>query len=446
MNKNQIEYLVRQRDFSLTDGEVYSITEMLIEDINNENYDFSNYKKEIFTKQKKKRAVYSYPKLSCEDILCQYLKKQLDSVFHIKYASRSRVINILFNILPVVRDMNDFVIIRADFKSFFDSVLTEHVFDKYIKESMLRRQDKELLEEYVSNFKYSFAGLCLSNGMTEIVCRDFDARIRAKLTKYGLFFYERYVDDILLITNKYISKIVFLKIMEETIKEVFGKSPVKINSSPEKFSYICKRDMIVNTPYEFNFLGYQFALTESPVAKNGKTVNVINFKYGIAEKKRLKYKNIIEKAFIQYTKDGNIELLRQRIKIYSARVVIARTIGSSSYDWLTKGVVANYNELQHHMNSLIPSTQQFMKCLYFDLLTLHSCSVPYFMKQSISQESIYNIYSNMKRNRTILFQESIGVSEGTILKWIYKIDSSYVSAGKDYYRIVGDYLELIKVE
>lgn len=67
--------------------------------------------------------------------------------------------NVLFNILPVVKNMNDFVIVRADFKSFFDSVLVDHVYMKYIKESLLKRDDKDLLELYAKKFKYCYAGL-----------------------------------------------------------------------------------------------------------------------------------------------------------------------------------------------------------------------------------------------------------------------------------------------
>lgn len=444
MNEQQIWKIIRQRDFTISDSDVDAATAIFVDEVQRENYNFANYNREIFTQQGKKRVVYSYPKLSCEDILCQYLKRQLDKSFQIRYASRSKIMNILFNILPVVKDMNDFVIIRADFKSFFDCVLTEHVYSKYIQESLISRADKDILEQYVSTFKHCYAGLCLSNGMTEIVCRDFDERIKAKLAKVGVFFYERYVDDLLIITNRYISKDDFLQLINTTIREVFGKCQVKLSTSQGKFSYINRRNMSAIS--KFNFLGYDFQLSEVTKTKNNKTYKEIQFKFGITEKKRRKYKGIIEKAFIQYKNDRNMELLRQRIKIYSSRVVIARTIGSSSFDWLTKGVVSNYNELRYHMDSLLPDTNSFMKNLYFDLLRQYGCQIPFFLKQSTTNPSIYCIYSNMSRNRTIMFEKNIGVSETTVIKWIRKLNPMYNAFGKDYYRIVVDYLDLIKVE
>lgn len=442
INKQKLEILLSIRDASLTPIEVNGLADILFDDIINARYDFSKYQRHIYTKQGKKRVVYSYQKLSCEDILCQYLKQQLDSIFNVKYASRNKIINLLFNIFPVVKDMNDFVIIRVDFKSFFDSVLVKHIYDNYIRDSMLKRQDKELLELYSNQFKYCYAGLCLSNGMTEIVCRDFDEHMKAKMSSYGVFFYERFVDDILLIVNKYISKDTFIELANATIKKVFGNCPVKLSMSPGKFSYISKRNLQANQAETISFLGYVFELKE--VGSGGKAA--LKFWYGITEKKRRKYKGIIERAIIQYIKDNNLELLRQRIKIYSSRVVIGGNKNERKYYWLTKGVVANYNELRHHMDYLTKDTKKFLKDLYFELFNKYNVPFPYFINQSIKEDSIYNISSNMRRNRSIIFQDCIGVSRATLIKWIQKIDSSYSAGDKDYYHIVADYLDMIKIK
>ena len=71
---------------------------------------------------------------------------------------------------------------------------------------------------------------------------------------------------------------------------------------------------------------------------------------------------------------------------------------------------------------------------------------PYFIPRKCNEESMYNLFSNMKRNRTLLFEENIGIPKEVLLAWMLKIDASYSSRGKDYYRIVIDYLEKIKIE
>ena len=97
------------------------------------------------------------------------------------------------------------------------------------------RGDKDILEKYIDEFKYCYAGLCLSNGMTEIVCRDFDKRLKAKLTVYGVFFYERYVDDMLIMLNNYISQDEIIDIINKTINETFDICPVKLSTAITPF-------------------------------------------------------------------------------------------------------------------------------------------------------------------------------------------------------------------
>lgn len=441
MSLENIRGVIRKIDYTLTEDEIDDWCEECRYAIQTETYDFSSFSREVYSQSGKKRVIYSFPKLSVENMLSHYLKQQLDRAFHIKYASRRKIINLLFNTLVATKNMNDFVIVRADFKSFFDSVKSEYVYEKYILPSIIKREDKQLLEKYVENFKYCYAGLCLSNGMTEIVCKDFDIVLKARLSEYGVFFYERYVDDMLIMFNNYISENRIKNIIRETIIEVFGSCPVRLSSSPGKFSYISRRNLV--SSQNFNFLGYEFFILKTV---NGRRDEIIDFEYGIAEKKRTKYSNMIERAFINYKLTGNDEVFRQQLKIFSSRVVIARQILGSNFDWLTKGVIANYNELQNVCHYLNVDTKTFLSDLFYQLLRKYDIKRSYFLpKRTSNEESIYNLYSNMKRNRSLLFEESIGVPKEVVLEWIHKIDPFYSAYGKDYYRIVVEYLEMIKI-
>lgn len=241
--------------------------------------------------------------------------------------------------------------------------------------------------------------------------------------------------------NNYISENRIKNIIRETIIEVFGSCPVRLSSSPGKFSYISRRNLVPSQ--NFNFLGYEFFILKTV---NGRRDEIIDFEYGIAEKKRTKYSNMIERAFINYKLTGNDEVFRQQLKIFSSRVVIARQILGSNFDWLTKGVIANYNELQNVCHYLNVDTKTFLSDLFYQLLRKYDIKRPYFLpKRTSNEESIYNLYSNMKRNRSLLFEESIGVPKEVVLEWIHKIDPFYSAYGKDYYRIVVEYLEMIKI-
>jgi len=68
---------------------------------------------------------------------------------------------------------------------------------------------------------------------------------------------------------------------------------------------------------------------------------------------------------------------------------------------------------------------------------------PYYLKQIDGQESIYNLYSNLKRKRSIIFDKKIGVQRKDLVKWIRKLQPDYTEANKRYYQIVMEYFELL---
>jgi len=111
--RRNLRPIIRQLDFTQSEEVIEKKVEGALKAIETDNYDFSKYSKQTITKNNKQRIVYSFETLSVENIICHYLKKEIDRVFQVKYASRAKIINLLFNTLPVIKDMNDFVIIRG---------------------------------------------------------------------------------------------------------------------------------------------------------------------------------------------------------------------------------------------------------------------------------------------------------------------------------------------
>ena len=77
------------------------------------------------------------------------------------------------------------------------------------------------------------------------------------------------------------------------------------------------------------------------------------------------------------------EVFRQQLKIFSSRVVIARQILGSNFDWLTKGVIANYNELQNVCDYLNVDTKTFLSDLFYQLLRKYDIKRPYFLPKNL---------------------------------------------------------------
>lgn len=428
-----IRKFVRKADYSIEDDELNEITNQIYNKIKNHEYDFGSYQKMVLSQGRKKRLVYTFPESSVEYVLCGIIKNEVDINFKIRFPNRNKMINRLFNTLPAVKNLNDFVIFRFDFKSFFDSVLTEEVYNIFIRDSKLKRTIKKIIKEYSKTFKFCYAGLSPSNSLTELICQQFDVRLRAKLEKYGVVFCERYVDDVLIILNDYITETDIRNILKEVIVSVFGECKIKLNE--DKVFYISKRD--IEETQEFDFLGYNFTLEYRD--------DSIKFKFGITEGKRRKYESKIIATLKDYKENNNLELLRHRLKTFSSRIVYTVTLNENVLDWVTKGIVSNYNELRFHLDSLDDDTEDFLKNIYFKKFDELQISYPYFISREDS-ESSYNLYSTMKRNKSIIFNEKIGLKRIELLQIINKLNNGYYTRNKSYYQIVMDYLDMLKMQ
>lgn len=438
--ESAIKMIIRKNDFSISEDELNQKTSLICSNIDNHRYDYGTHKKTVLTQKthvgKKKRIVYSFEKDTTEFILCEYLKLKLDNSFELRYSDRKKIIKILFNTLPVINDLNDFVIVRFDFRSFFDSVSTEFIREKFIKKSMMKRSDKDLFAEFCSSFQYCFAGLQTSNAMTEIACKDFDNLLKARMNENGIVYYERYVDDALIILNSYISEIEFLEQINACISEVFVNCKVAINT--KKFIYISRRQ--INLQKQFDFLGYLFTLKPDP---NGK----LSFEFGITESKICKYTGKIRQTLLSFKESNDIELLRHRMKLSSSRVVYSLLLKDERVCWVTKGLIENYNELRFHIENLDMRTKSFLQNVYYDEMRKLGIHCPYFMPRTFieSENSIYNIYSNIVRNRSLIFDERIGTKFKVLVQEIRKVDPTYYCGEKTYYQVVKDYLDELDV-
>ena len=231
----EIEKIVKYRNASLLFNDrkneftLASIIDKIKTDYQNNNFDFSKFENISLKQLNKVRHIKKYDDFSTEEVLCIYLKRTLDRNFHIKYPNRNEYMHSLFDMISALSKMNDFSIYRFDFKDFFNTVSSEYVFKKFIFDSSLERYQLDLLEKFVKETKYAYAGLNTSNIICEIIAKHFDEVLTIKLKHHSLIFYRRYIDDGILIFNKRIDGIECLSIINETIKEVFYDERIKVS-------------------------------------------------------------------------------------------------------------------------------------------------------------------------------------------------------------------------
>jgi hypothetical protein len=427
--------------------EINNTVQEIIAGYEEKKYDFSSYESLTLKQKSKKRVVKQFKDWSLEKTLCILLKRCLDREFKIKYPNRNDQLQILFEKMASIQNMKDFTIIRFDFLDFFNTISSEYVYLKFIKNSSLERFKKELLQNFVDGCKYCYAGINTSNVMAEIISQHFDQLVKQNFYDKGLIFYRRYVDDGVLIFNRFLSEDEGKYCLNMALKSTFYDTCISVSNScntslnmaPGKFTYITKRylDNAIGSKLIFGFLGYQFILSSD---NKHKTI----IKYGITNDKIQKYTKKIVKIANDYKIDNNIELLRHRLKAFSCRTVYRRKNYSAKI-WKSKGFISNYNELRYYLNMLDPSTEAFLKNGIKDALISAGVAIPYFLKGH-TDKSPYSMYYNLNKNRTLLFEENerIGINMATLVKMCGQVGITS-TGNKTYNALLREYLIKIKV-
>lgn len=430
-----------------TEEAIEIIANEAIEKYENQSFDFKSFMRLHIYKNGKQRQVIMYKPFSSEDLLCIYLKRILDRKFHISYPNRNEYIRTLFDTTAALKDMSDYTIFKFDFSDFFNSVSSEYVYYKYIHSATFERYQDQLLFDFVHATQYSFAGLNTSNILCEIIAQDFDRCLIQRFSKHGIILYKRYIDDGIIILNRYVDQSDCLKIVCDTIKEVFF-SPLNYNVLPcktalnfSKVKYIAGRKLVIGgSTSTFDFLGYEFEVRKITKRNREKT----DFRYGITQAKINKYTQKVEGIVKEYAMSPNkdIELLRHRIKAFTHRSVYQINHYKSAI-WKNKGFIANYSELRFRVDYLTEDTKYFMENVVVKAFVNQGVPLPYFLKGN-SSESTYNLYNNMKNYRTQLFVELIGINVETLKKMCKQVGID-VGPEKDYDGLVRDYLIKVKV-
>lgn len=420
---------------------------------------FSDTSALIIRKSGKKRFVKRYDNLySCENILSQCIKQILDKTFRIRYPNRNKMIRELFNIMGATIKMSNFVVLKFDFRNYFNSISSSYAFEKFIKSKVLDRFELSLIDDYMHKTKYAYAGLAPSNAIAEIAGAAFDHAVMEVFQNLGLIYYARYIDDCVLILNDHMEQTELQKLLDQILSDIFHDTTIesdkkcKTKYNTSKLSYISKQKLFASPPatYSFDFLGYEFILHSYPPPKS-KKLPELKIKYGITPAKRKKYSTRIDKLIEEYTNDPsheNLELLRHRIAAFTAREVYLSKRFRSNV-WNVKGFIANYGELRYFLDigQIETSTHDFLNSMVIDAFNRAKISLPYFLKAQ-QTTSGYNLLNNLKANKTFVFVEHIGYDYNSLAKLCNQIGIPTRDLnGKDreYSTLVKDYLIKVKV-
>lgn len=274
-----------------TDEYIKSLS-TIAEKINSESFTFSS----LSNFKKNDRTIFKV-NTSEEFFALKKISDNLKRLYRVNYLSKDEIVNQVINIIS---DTSAYRIVRLDVKDFFESINLEKCLEKINTDSLLSitclNKLKELKRSLPPDFQGLPRGLNISSVLSEIFMEDLDRQIR---TNPNIYFYARYVDDIIIITHDE-------KIEIKYFKNIFNNNHLSINSKsflidiPAIGTESCSR--------RFNFLGYCFSINSD------KNIDVRNIEIDISSKKIKKIKTRIVKSILSFSNNSDTDLLTKRIQ------------------------------------------------------------------------------------------------------------------------------------
>ena len=188
---------------------------------------------------------------------------------------------------------------RTDIQSFFKSIKVDtaiSALESFSIDQQTISITKSILNSYREKGLQGLPkGNPISHPISELYLSGLDESIRKNPE---VFYYARFVDDIIMITSPEIDESEAKKLLKFSI-------PFSLQINPKKTSFICRKEN--GKEASFEFLGYEFF---SKIRKSRKTTS----RTGISKGREQKYKSKIFKSFVNFQKNGDFDLLSDRIR------------------------------------------------------------------------------------------------------------------------------------
>jgi len=275
------------------------------------------------------------------------LNDNVKYVYSVRQSDRNAVIN---QVIALLKEETPKYIYKLDIKSFYESVPVLDVAEKLSRDNVLSTQSNLVLKEFlrvldIAGISGVPRGMGLSATLSELSMRNFDSKVSSI---DGVYFYSRFVDDIILFSTKKIAlKGDIISLLPGGMTLNWKKNRVirvekcrcgnscKCGDRNCKCIDKCKCRIDPDKMLSFEYLGYKFDFSDLASKKSGNTVRV-----GLAASKIKKIKKRLYLSFKYYSRKGNFKLLENRVKFLSGNYYISSAL--SRTDQMRSGVFYNY--------------------------------------------------------------------------------------------------------
>lgn len=278
--------------------------------------------------------------------LANNLRKVLD-----KSKSRNQISR---QLVQHLKEGTSYRIYRLDIKSFFESVEFSTIRSS-LEKSKLSNQTRLLISSIIKGLnqpdnKGIPRGLEFSPSLAELVLSDFDKEMK---NHKDVFFYCRYVDDIIVITTGFEDKKTFLKFIKSKLP-----NELSLNYNKQKVISVdsrTKQDKVVAT---FDYLGYNYSVRDTETNANKNLFREVDISLSTSRMKKIKTK--ISRSLFYFSKDGNFEILKQRLDFLTSNRLMK---DKKSKRVIATGIYYNNVNLTDNSQSLIELDEYLKKTI-----------------------------------------------------------------------------------
>ena len=213
-------------------------------------------------------------------------------------------------LLQHLKEGTSYRIYRLDIKSFFESVNISTI-RKALTHKNISNQTKILTERIIDDVQKSGGiglprGLEFSPSLAELVLQDFDNKVRVQ---NDVFFYSRYVDDIIIISSGFEDKKKFLRLIKS-----FLPNQLSLNYNKQKIIDVPKRKHIYSEVAVFEYLGYEYKVEDNQLQSKSANQSIFReIRVCLSQSKIKKIKTRIYRTIYCYLKTGDYKLLEDRL-------------------------------------------------------------------------------------------------------------------------------------
>lgn len=313
------------------------------DEIQNHSFEFGA----LGTKKSNEKITYFFTDAKSKLVEAK-VNDNLKRRYNVKPNDRSVTVS---QIKTLLTESCPFFILKLDIRSFFESIDRKQLIEELCSDMLISTETQWLLKKLDSKFTSQNIpglprGLSMSTTLSEIALSDFDDSIRSMP---GVYYYSRYVDDILIFcfnnekkikkdTEILLKRLRNLKLNEEKENEYSIQCKCKkscvCTSAQCQCRTKCKCKEKDGKEETLQYLGYKFLFKDTPNGKQPKNVEI-----DIADKKIKKIKTRIARSLKGYKVSGNYDLTQQRLKFLTGNYPIYRGRSDAG---LKGGIYYNY--------------------------------------------------------------------------------------------------------